>query len=67
MTNEFEKEEQLINLDKKKTNLKKMAFIQEIKNGLGNEIKANPNTIEIMEKPKINKIKILLKRIFKIF
>ena len=64
---EIEKEENLIKVGKIKTELEKTAFIKEIKNGLGEEIKANPNTVEFIQKVKPNKLKILVRKFFKIF
>tara|TARA_R110000796_G_scaffold252137_1_gene385311 strand:- start:10978 stop:11193 length:216 start_codon:yes stop_codon:yes gene_type:complete len=66
-TNEIEKEENGIKLDRKKTDLRKEAFIQEIRNGLGEQIKANPNKIKIKTKPKENIIKKIFKKIIQIF
>lgn len=71
MDNNLDKElrdtENNIKLDKKKTALKKLAFIREIENGLGDEIKSNPNRVEFIEKPKENKIKKFFLGILKIF
>jgi hypothetical protein len=67
LTSEITKEENNMKLDLKKTELSKHAFIERIKNGLGDEIKANPNSVEIIKKPKetfLKKILIKLKRIF---
>ena len=65
---QIKKEELLINLDRKKTNLEKASFINEIKSGLGDEIKANPNTVEFI-RPTKNNFKFLksLKKLFKLF
>lgn len=61
---ELNKLDQQIGLDKYKTALKKVQFINEIKNGLGSEIKENPNQIKIIKKTRIEKFKIFLKKIF---
>ena len=45
------------------TSLKKQAFINEIRNGLGNEIKQNLNTVKVVKKPWY---KLLFKKIFNI-
>ena len=55
--NEFEREEKIMESDKIKTELNKKKFIDEIKSGLGQEIKENAGTIK-------KKKKGLLKRIF---
>ena len=53
-----------IALDKYKTAMKKVQFINEIKDGLGGKIKENPNQIKIIKKTRIEKLKIFLKKIF---
>jgi len=68
--NSIKKESNNIRLEKKKTDLKKEAFIQEIKNGLGEEIKINPNKVEVEIKAPIKQdgfFKRVLKKIFKVF
>lgn len=47
-----------------KTGLKKQQFLMEIKNGLGAEIKANPNQIKIIKKTWSQKFKAFLVKIF---
>ena len=42
---EIEREEKLIQFDREKTELKKEQFIREIRNGLGEHIKKNGNSI----------------------
>jgi hypothetical protein len=42
---EIKKEQNLIALDKEKTQLKKEQFIREIRNGLGEHIKQNGNKV----------------------
>lgn len=61
---EIKKEQNLIALDKEKTQLKKEQFIREIRNGLGEHIKQNGN--------KVTKIKVswwnrTLNRLSKLF
>jgi len=46
-----------IKKDKLTTEINKNKFINEIKSGLGNNIKTNPNIIKKVEKKKENKIK----------
>lgn len=50
-----------------KTQLKKAQFIDEIKNGLGSEIKRNPNTVKIIKKSWYKKLKITLGNLFRKF
>lgn len=68
MDNEIAKEtnriEKLNNLDKYKTALTKVQFINEIKNGLGEEIKNNPNTVIKINKTWYQKFKIIINNIF---
>jgi hypothetical protein len=67
LTNEIKKEENGIKLETKKTNLRKEAFIQEIKNGLGEQIKSNPNKVTITKPKKVGFFKRFLQKIFKVF
>ena len=68
LTNTIKKESNSIKLETRKTDLKKEAFIQEIKNGLGEEIKLNPNQVKFAIKPKKDGFfKRTFKRIFKVF
>ena len=53
--------------DKANTELKKNKFISEIKSGLGEKIKQNPNEIKAIQKSKKQKIKDFLKKIFNKF
>ena len=53
--------------DKANTELKKNKFISEIKSGLGEKIKENPNEIKVIQKSKKQKIKDFLKKIFNKF
>ena len=64
---QIKKEENGIRLETKKTNLMKEAFIQEIKNGLGEEIKANPNKIIVNKTPKENIFKRFFTKLMRIF
>ena len=54
--------EKLINLNK--VNNGKIALINELKNGLGEEIKKNPNKIKIIKKTFLERVIITLKKIF---
>jgi|TARA_R110000851_G_scaffold251971_5_gene404494 hypothetical protein len=70
LTNSIKKESNGIALEQKKTDLRKEAFIQEMKNGLGEEIKLNPNRVEVVIKAPIKRdgcIKRFFKKIFKVF
>jgi hypothetical protein len=42
----------------------KKRLINDIKNGLGSEIKSNPNKVVIIKKPWYSKIGLMLKKIF---
>ena len=64
ISNEIEATEKAIELEKHKTHLKKSEFIREIKNGLGNEIKSNPNAIKVIKKPWYKRLKMFLAKIF---
>lgn len=48
------------------TNLKKNSFIDEIKNGLGDEVKKNPNKVKIVrvEKKWYEKMSLYIKKLF---
>ena len=50
--------------DKYKTALKKAQFINELKSGLGEEIKKNPNKVKVNKKTWYQKFIITLKKIF---
>ena len=56
-----------IKLENKKTSLKKLSFIKEIKSGLGEEIKEKPNEIEYVKPPRVNPISRFFKRLLEIF
>ena len=64
LNKELDAAEKDIQLEKYKTALKKAQFIQEIKSGLGAEIKNNPNKITIIKKPWYIKLGNVLKKIF---
>lgn len=51
-------------VEKYKTALKKQQFINELKSGLGSEIKKNPNKVKIIEKTWYQKIAMVFKNIF---
>ena len=53
--------------DKVNTELKKNKYISEIKSGLGEKIKENPNEIKQIKKTKKQSIKDFLKKIFNKF
>ncbi len=61
---ETEKAEKELLLEKYKTAMKKVQFLNEIKSGLGDEIKANPNGVKIIKKSWGEKLKMHLKKIF---
>jgi DNA-binding protein H-NS len=54
-----------IETDRSITNLKKQQFISEIKSGLGEEIKSEPNKIEYIEKPLLVRVRNFFKKLFK--
>jgi hypothetical protein len=51
-------------VEKYKTALKKQQFINELKSGLGDEIKKNPNKAKIIEKKWYQRFGIFFKNIF---
>ena len=51
-------------VEKYKTALKKQQFINELKSGLGAEIKKNPNKVKIIEKSWFEKLGLVFKKIF---
>ena len=61
---ELEKNQQLENLEKYKTALKKVQFINEIRSGLGKEIKVNPGRIKFIKKPWYTRLGLFMKKIF---
>ena len=64
---EIKKEKQGIVVETFKTEISKHAFINDIKNGLGNEIKTNLNKVEIIKERKKEKFIKFLKNIFNKF
>lgn len=61
---ELESTESLNNLEKYKTAAKKIQFINEIKNGLGVDIKKNPNKVKIIKKTWLQRLGLSLKKVF---
>jgi len=61
---EASKLEKDILVEKYKTALKKNQFLNELKSGLGAEIKKNPGRAKIIKKPWYAKILITLRKIF---
>jgi hypothetical protein len=61
---EIKQAESEILLEKYKTALKKTQLINELKSGLGNEIKKNPGKAKIIKKTWYQKFLIGLKKIF---
>jgi hypothetical protein len=61
---EMDQIENQIVADKYVTALKKVQFMNELKNGLGKEIKANPRAVKIITKPWYVKLKEKAKKIF---
>ncbi len=61
---EIEAEKKSILFERESTNIKKNAFIEEIKRGLGEDIKNNPNKVIINKE---SKIKVFLKKFFNKF
>lgn len=64
ISRELDSTEKANNLEKYKTALKKAQFINEIKGGLGNEIKSNPGTVRIIKKSWNQKLKAFFKKAF---
>lgn len=64
VSKELDSTEKLNALEKHKTESKKAQFINEVKNGLGKEIKANPRAVKIIKKPWEIRVKMFLKKIF---
>jgi hypothetical protein len=53
-----------VKLEAFKTELKKTQFIEEIRNGLGTEIKLNPRMVKVIKKPWHVKLKNFLGKLF---
>ena len=64
VSKEIEQIERELLMNKYQTALKKGQFINELKGGLGNEIKTNGGKIKIIKKSWYEKLKIRLKEIF---
>lgn len=64
VSKEIEQVEREILADRYNTALKKMQFVNELKNGLGSELKNNPNKIKLVKKSFWAKIKDYLKGLF---
>jgi len=61
---EIKETEKQIFLEQHKTEVKKNNFISEIKNGLGSDIKENPNRHHIIKKTRFQKFMLTLKVLF---
>lgn len=61
---EIELEEKEILRDKFLTALRKNQFINELKGGLGEELKKNPSKVKIIKEPKMKRLITWLKRLF---
>ncbi len=61
---EIKREENLMALEREKTQLKKEQFINEIRNGLGEHIKKNGNKITSIKKSRWKKILSIFCKIF---
>jgi len=61
---EIKREENLMALEREKTQLKKEQFINEIRNGLGEHIKKNGNKITSIKKSRWKKILSIFSKIF---
>ncbi len=64
VSKELESAEREAALEKYKTALRKVQLINELKAGLGEEIRKNPNKVRIIEKKWYQKVGITLKKIF---
>lgn len=64
---EIDLESKGIIYDKELTNIKKKSFINEIKLGLGDDIKSNPNAVKFIKESKSKKISDFIKKLFKKF
>jgi len=64
LSSQFKQFERENKLESYKTTLKKIQFIGDIKNGLGEDIKSNPNSIKFIKKPWHQKLKVFFKNIF---
>jgi hypothetical protein len=64
VSKEIEQVEREILMNKYQTALKKGQFINELKDGLGNEIKINGGKVKVIQKSWYEKLKIYLAKIF---
>lgn len=64
ISREIEQRDKDALLEKYKTALKKTQFLNEIKNGLGEELKKNPSGVKIIKKTWFQKFMLNLKKIF---
>lgn len=64
LSNELKNTERVIAADKYFTAQKKVQFANEIKRGLGDEIKKNPGAIKVIKKSWGQRFKLFLKGIF---
>lgn len=64
ISDEVKKTENLNNIEKYKTALKKVHFINELKGGLGAQLKENPRGVKIYKKSWFEKFLASLKKIF---
>jgi len=64
ITTELDKTEKLILLDKYTTAQHKVKFINELKTGLGEELKKNPSKANFIKKTRFERFVIILKKIF---
>lgn len=61
---ELDATERANNLDKMKTAFIKAQFIQEVKAGLGEDIKSNPRGVKIIKKTWHQKLALFLRKLF---
>jgi len=61
---QMDKVEKLNNLEKYKTAIRKKQFINELKVGLGDEIKNNPNRVKVGKSSWVKKLGLMIKKIF---
>jgi hypothetical protein len=64
VSKEIEQIEREVLMNKYQTALKKGQFINELKDGLGNEIKINGGKVKVIQKSWYEKLKIYLAKIF---
>ena len=61
---EIDDTEKQMLLDKYNTAMKKAKYISEIKSGLGDEIRANPNRVHVIKKSLFQRLMVKLKILF---